>query len=114
MPPLLQEQFNLAKHAELSKFLPQLNTLVDWEAFRPAFETATIADHSRGGRPNIDVILMFKALILKTLYNLSYEQTTFLIIDRISFRDFLGINLLSIIPDAFECSVFPPVLKSDE
>jgi hypothetical protein len=32
--PLLQEQFNLAKHAELNKFLPKLNALINWEAFR--------------------------------------------------------------------------------
>lgn len=44
----------------------------------------------RGGRPNLDVIVMFKSLFIQQLYNLSDEQLERELADRISFRVFLG------------------------
>ena len=43
-----------------------------------------------GGRPNLDVIVMFKSLFIQQLYSLSDEQLEREIADRISFRVFLG------------------------
>ncbi|MDR3110136.1 MAG: transposase [Planctomycetaceae bacterium] len=53
-----------------------------------------------GGRPYFDVLLMFKIIILKSQYNLSDEMTEFLIRDRKTFQDFLGITPYHTIPDA--------------
>ena len=57
-------------------------------------------DYSKGGRPPIDVIVKFKASVLKRIYNLSYEQTEYQINDRLSFMRFLGIGLNDRVIDA--------------
>ena len=44
--------------------------------------------------------MMFKILILQRLFNLSDDQTEFLITDRMSFQRFLGLALGSPVPDA--------------
>jgi len=43
---------------------------------------------------------MFKVVILKTQYNLSDDQTEYQIYDRLSFRQFLGLEIGDKIPDA--------------
>jgi len=43
--------------------------------FRVALEVAVSrADHSKGGRPPFDTVLMFKVLILQTMHTLSDER----------------------------------------
>ncbi len=63
---------------------------LNWESFRPALEAMYKNNTECGGRPNLDVIVMFKSLFIQQLYNLSDEQLEREIADRISFRVFLG------------------------
>jgi hypothetical protein len=63
----------------------RLRAVVDFELFRPALEAALArADRSRGGRPPYDAVLMFRILVLQTLYTLSDEQTEYQLRDRLS------------------------------
>ena len=71
--------------------------VVDFELFRPALGRS---DRARGGRPPSDAVLMFKVLILQTLYTLSDDQTEYQIRDRLSFMRFLGLALEERVPDA--------------
>jgi len=81
--------------------LVKLNALVDWEAFRPALETIREKERkSNAGRKPFDVIVMFKILILQSLYNLSDDQSEFQVRDRLSFMRFLGLTLGERVPDA--------------
>ncbi|WP_238180828.1 transposase, partial [Methylobacterium trifolii] len=65
--------------------LVKLAALIDFDAFRPKLTTALKwSDGSRGGRPPYDPVLMFKILILQTLYTLSDDATEFQIRDRLS------------------------------
>jgi len=51
--------------------LERLKALVDFELFRADLEAALQrADRSRGGRPPYDAVLMFRILVLQTLYTL--------------------------------------------
>jgi IS5 family transposase len=43
---------------------------------------------------------VFKALIIQSLYNLSDDQLEFQIVDRASFKRFLGLNKSDKIPDS--------------
>jgi len=52
----------------------------------------------RGGRPNLDVIVMLKSLFIQQLYSLSDEQLERELADRISFRVFLGTT--EVVPDS--------------
>lgn len=81
--------------------LVKLAALVDFGIFRPRLEGALKrSDRSRGGRPPMDPVLMFKILILQTLYTLSDEATEFQVRDRLSFMRFLKLGLEDTVPDA--------------
>jgi transposase, IS5 family len=81
--------------------LERLSQVVDFEVFRGALETAlSRSDRSKGGRPPYDAVLMFKVLVLQTLYTLSDEQTEYQLKDRLSFMRFIGLALHDAVPDA--------------
>lgn len=47
----------------------------DFELFRPERDAALgRADRAKGGRPPYDAVLMFRILVLQTLYTLSDDQ----------------------------------------
>ena|SRR5689334_18758724 len=51
--------------------LERLRAAVDFELFRPALGAALErADRERGGRPPYDPVMMFRILVLQTLYTL--------------------------------------------
>jgi IS5 family transposase len=80
--------------------LPKLKKLVDWERFRPELEAVREKERkSNAGRKPFDVVLMFKVLVLQSLYNLSDEKIEFQIRDRISFMRFLVLSLGDAVPD---------------
>jgi IS5 family transposase len=81
--------------------LPKLKKMVNWERFRPKLERIREQDRkSNAGRKPFDVVLMFKVLVLQSLYNLSDDKTEFQIRDRLSFMRFLGLSLGDAVPDA--------------
>ena len=91
----------LAYLTENGDMLPHLKELVPWEKFRRDLEV--IYDHERksnAGRRPFDVVMMFKILILQSLYNLSDDEMEYQIMDRLSFMRFLDMALDSRVPDA--------------
>src|SRR5215469_6197425 len=71
--------------------LERLARVVDLEAFRQDLERALLrSDRAKGGRPPYDAVLMFKILVLQTLYTLSDDQTEYQLRDRLSFMRFTG------------------------
>ena len=81
--------------------LQQLDTVIDWESFRPLLEGALDkpAQGPGGPRPH-DPLKLFKALLVQRFYNLSDEQTEYQINDRLSFQQFIGWTLADKVPDA--------------
>lgn len=91
------------RHHKLNERDPlvTLNQLVDWESFRPTLELATkTKKKSLAGRKPFDCVMMFKALILQHLYNISDDELEYQIRDRYSFCRFLGRLPEDRIPDA--------------
>lgn len=81
--------------------LERLSLVVDFEMFRPDLDAALKrSDGARGGRPPMDAVMMFKVLVLQSLYGLADEQTEFQIRDRLSFMRFLRLDLHGRVPDA--------------
>ena len=70
--------------------LARVDGLIDWEAFRPIISGLFINDSDRGGRPNVDEVVMAKMLVLQQWYGLGDEELERQANDRISFRRFLG------------------------
>ena len=95
--------------------LERIGRAVDCELFRGDLERAVPrSDRTKGGRPPYDHIVMFKALVLQSLYTLSDEQTEFQIKDRLSFQRFLGLGLGDCVPDANTIWTFREALTQAE
>ena len=78
-------------HAKQEKSrLSKITNLIDWTPFRQILEEMYDNKSEKGGRPNCDVILMFKILILQQWYGLSDLEVERQMADRISFMAFLG------------------------
>jgi IS5 family transposase len=89
--------------------LVPIATLVPWESFRPKLMAALIKGELRkdnaerkssAGRKPWDEVVIFKALVLQALYNLSDDQAEYQLRDRYSFGRFLGLGLEDAVPDA--------------
>ena len=84
--------------------LVKLNAMVPWEDFRPRLEAIwrrpAAERKSKAGRKPWDAVVIFKAIVLCELYNLSDEQLEYQLRDRLSFMRFLGLGLEDRVPDA--------------
>ena len=94
--------------------LETIKRTVPWEEFRDDIEAVTETKpeerKSSAGRKPYDAILKFKILVLQSLYNLSDEQTEFLVRDRLSFMRFLDLGLEDAVPDATTIWLFREAL----
>jgi len=94
--------------------LEVINATVPFESFRSEIEgvvrLAPEARKSNAGRKPYDAVLMFKVLVLQTLYNLADEQLEYLIRDRLSFMRFLDLGLEDRVPDATTVWLFREAL----
>lgn len=101
-----------AKLTDMGDPLVGLKEQIDWEAFRP--ELSRVHEKPRksnaGAKP-IDVVLMFKVLVLQHLHNLSDERIEYQIRDRLSFMRFLGLQMEDRVPDANTVWVYRERLK---
>ena len=83
--------------------LEMIARVVPFESFRAEIETAVLTPanekKSTAGRKPIDVMVMFRMLVLQSLYNLSDEQVEYQVRDRLSFTRFLGLGIEDGIPD---------------
>ena len=113
MKGLFDLEFRMRKIDSNGDPLKRLNELVDWELFRPVLQQIRNKKRkSRAGRKPFDVVLMFKILILQSLYNLSDDATEAQILDRLSFMRFLGLSIGDRVPDAKTIWLFREELKT--
>ena len=91
---LFDEHFLLERLTKMKDPLVKLDEHIDWDIFRPVLEIAfnKPANLSKMGRPPFDRTMMFKILILQSLYSLSDDQMEYQITDRLSFRRFLELS----------------------
>ena len=100
-PGFFDWQFRYEKLDATGDPLVQLNKVIQWERFRSQLEKIHEKDrkNNAGAKP-YDAVMMFKILIIQSLYNLSDEAVEYQILDRMSFMRFLGLNLGDPVPDA--------------
>ena len=80
--------------------LARLDEVVDWTLFEPVFERIPTAEpKGLGGRPAFRPRMMFKAIVIQNLYQLSDQQLEFQTTDRLSFKRFLGLTDADKSPD---------------
>jgi len=76
--------------------LERLHELVKWYRFEKLLGRLHLAEE---GRPAYPALLMFKALLLQSLYDLSDAHLEESLCDRLSFRKFVGLSLTETTPD---------------
>ena len=98
---LFEEEFTIDALSQMSNPLERLAALVDFEMFRPALEEVLVKKDCKtpAGRPQIDVVLMFKVIFLLRYYGLGDHRIQYQIIDRTSFCLFLDIHTVAKVPD---------------
>lgn len=114
---LFDLQSRLDKISDNGDPLEAINKIVPWEIFRP--ELANMGREapepkSAAGRKPYDRVLLFKMLILQSLYNLSDDQLEQQILDRLSFHRFLGLNMGDRVPDSKTIWLFRESLNHDD
>lgn len=84
--------------------LETIDAVVPWEDYRSPIEAVVLTPEeqrkSTAGRKPTDSIVLYKMLVLQSLYNLSDEQIEYQVRDRLSFTRFLGLGIEDGVPDA--------------
>jgi IS5 family transposase len=86
-----------ARVKALGDDLSEIESLINWDRFRSLEPLIYKNKTSRGGRPDLDIVVMVKALVIQHWYNLSDPELERQVADRISFRIFLGTT--EVVPD---------------
>ncbi len=82
---------------DLRDRLIEIRNRINRDDFRPKIDILLCNNTERGGRPNIDAIVMLRCLFIQQLYSLLDEQLERESVDCISFRMFLGTT--GVVPD---------------
>jgi IS5 family transposase len=92
--------------------LERLSSLVKWYRFEKLL--ARLRQPNAPGRPPYDSLLMFKALLLQSLYGLSDSELEEALADRLSFRRFVGLALTDQVPDHTTLNRFRNLLVEEK
>ncbi len=97
---LFDKAIRLEELHEMGDPLARLDEVIDWTLFASTLERIPQAEpKGLGGRPAFRPLMMFQALVIQNLYQLSDEQLEFQITDRLSFKRFLGLTDADKSPD---------------
>jgi transposase len=100
---LFDDHFLMEKLTKLGDPLHKLSNYINWDIFKAPLDKAfsnEAKDMSKGGRPPFNKLILFKALLIQSLYNLSDDQLEYQITDRASFKRFLGLKKSDKVPDS--------------
>lgn len=98
---LFDEEMTYDKLSEIGNPLDKISLVVDFELFRDALEAGVLNSDKKnnaGAKP-FDIVMMFKILILQRYYGLGDTQVEYQILDRLSFKKFLGLESGDKVPD---------------
>lgn len=87
----------MPKGAGANAALDRLSSLVKWYRFEKLL--AHLRDEEGPGRPGYPVLVLFRALLLQSLYGLSERELEEALGDRLSFKRFVGFSLEDATPD---------------
>ncbi|MFV0392064.1 MAG: IS5 family transposase [Paludibacteraceae bacterium] len=98
---LFDEETSVDKLSAIGNPLEMISKVIDFEMFRTTLEDVMLNTEkkSNAGTKPYDVVMMFKILILQRYYGLGDTQLEYQIIDRISFKQFLGLSSGDKVPD---------------
>ena len=98
---LFDEQETYQKLSDIGNPLEKICKVIDFEMFRDMLESQLLNTNKKnnaGAKP-FDVVMMFKIMILQRYYGLGDTQIEYQILDRLSFKKFLGLESGDKVPD---------------
>lgn len=98
------------RRARINQKLADIDRFVDWENLVEHVRVIDKSGTKKGGRPRYPLMKMLKMLFLQHLYNLSDPELEDQLLDRRSFRDFVGITSDTEVPDFTTVWVFKETL----
>ena len=112
---LFDKAIRLEELHEMGDPLARLDEVIDWTLFEPGFARLPKAEpKGLGGRPPFAPGLMFKAMVIQNLCQISDLQLQFQITDRLSFKRFLGLTEADQSPDEKTFWAFRETLTQHE
>ena len=98
---LFDEQETYQKLSDIGNPLEKISSVIDFEMFRNTLEDGILNKDkkSNAGAKPYDVVMMFKIMILQRYYGLGDTQIEYQILDRLSFKKFLGLESGDKVPD---------------
>ena len=110
----IEHQQSMAQHVV---GILKIKNLIDWESFFPILVTITgydKKDWSKGGNLPFHPLLMFKILILQAYHGLSDDAVEYQIKDRLSFMNFLDLQMGDSVPDAKTIWDFKELIEKNQ
>jgi len=98
---LFDEEFTKERLSTMGNPLDMISKVIDFELFRGTLENKLLNTNKKnnaGAKP-YDVVMLFKILILQRYYGLGDNQVEYQIVDRTSFKTFLGLETGDKVPD---------------
>lgn len=98
---LFDEQETYQKLSSIGNPLDMISKVIEFEIFRDILEGKLLNTNKKnnaGAKP-FDVVMMFKIMILQRYYGLGDTQIEYQILDRLSFKKFLGLESGDKAPD---------------
>ena len=98
---LFDEQETSQKLSNIGNPLEMISNVIDFEIFRDKLESKLLNQNKKnnaGAKP-YDVVMMFKIMVLQRYYGLGDTQIEYQILDRLSFKKFLGLESGDKVPD---------------
>ena len=98
---LFDEEFTKYRLSVIGNPLESVSKVLDFEMFRESLERKLLNTNKKnnaGAKP-YDVVMLFKILILQRYYGLGDSQVEYQILDRTSFKTFLGLETGDKVPD---------------
>jgi len=93
-PTLMDAYVSQLGDPTMREKLARLNQAIDWERLAGPIRSTYRNDTAAGGRPNVPVVMMLKVVMLQKWFNLSDPAMEGMLLDRISFREFVGLNMV--------------------
>ena len=98
---LFDEEFTKERLSTIGNPLESISKVIDFEMFRESLENKLLNTNKKnnaGAKP-YDIVMLFKILILQRYYGLGDSQVEYQILDRTSFKIFLGLETGDKVPD---------------
>ncbi|MCF6181719.1 IS5 family transposase [Lutibacter sp.] len=98
---LFDQEFTNERLSVMGNPLEAISKVIDFEMFRKSLESKLLNTNKKnnaGAKP-YDVVMLFKIMILQRYYGLGDSQVEYQILDRSSFKTFLGLETGDKVPD---------------